>query len=124
LEVALLTDVVPRLFVLAGLVTALAFAIARRRTLGRASTVTLTGLGMLALSALSDITTIMITYFGYLRHRLLPVGEYMAARSLVDTASELLWMVGITLVIVAVFIGRKEVTPDPGPLSPPAGPLP
>jgi len=113
--------VLPRLLVFAGLVTALAFAIARRRTLGRAATLAIAGTALLVVNTVVDMATVLVTTFGYLHHRSLPMGDYVAFLALLGSVSALLWTAGTALVIVAIFIGRAPVTPDQ--TSPPAGPL-
>ena len=115
--------IVPRLLVFAGLMIALCFAIARRRSLGRAATLAISGLSLLVLNALMDMAVLLVMNFGYIHHRLLPAGDYVAFVALMSGVSGLMWAAGTGLVIVAVFIGRKAVTPDPDQTSPPAGPL-
>jgi hypothetical protein len=114
--------VVPQLFVFAGLVTALAFAIARRGTLGRAATLAISGLSLLVLNAILGMATQLLVNVGFIHHRL-PQGDYMTFLALLSGVSGLVWAAGTGLVIVAVFFGRKVVTPDPGQTSRPAGPL-
>jgi hypothetical protein len=111
---------VPRLLVLAGLITALSFAIARRRTLGRAATPAITGICLLIADFLFGLT---LPAFGLLAERV-DLPNYMAGVAAHSFASAVLWGAGLALVIVAVFVGRKSVTPDPGQPAPPAGPLP
>jgi len=115
--------VIPQLLVFGGLVTALAFAIARRPTLGRAGTLAIAGLSLLILDAVLDMAAMLVANFGYIHHRLLPSGDYVAFLALLGGVSALMWAAGTTLVIVAVFTGRKGVTLDPAQTSPPAGPL-
>ena len=117
---------IPRLLVLTGVAIALAFAIRRRHTLGRAATLALAGFSILVVSAVYDIVTGLITAFGYFHHSLLPMGDYIAILSLINSVSGLLWSAGMALVIVAVFVGRGSgaATPAPEATSPPAGPLP
>ena len=112
---------IPRLLVLAGVVIALAFAISRRRTLGRAATLALSGFSILVVSAVYDIVTVLLTSFGYFHHSLLPMGDYVAILSLINSVSALLWAAAMALVIVAVFVGRGKLSQAPDPACPPAG---
>jgi len=111
----------PRLLVIAGLVTALAFAIARRHSLGRASPLAITGIALLILDAIVGIAMMLYAYYGF---RLLRLGNYMTVVAVHNLVAAVLWAVGTGLVIAAVFIGRDAVSPAPAPPSPPADPLP
>jgi len=111
----------PRLLVIAGLVTALAFAIARRRSLGRASPLAITGIALLILESILGIAITLYVYSGF---RMLRLGNYMTVMAVHNLVSAVLWAVGMGLVIAAVFIGRDGVSPAPAAHSPPGDPLP
>lgn len=114
-----LTLAVPRLLIVVGLIAALGFAIARRRTLGRAASPAITGLALIIGDSLFSLA---LPLFSYLTLRATGP-NFMTVVALQNFASAVLWGAGVALLIVAIFIGRNAVTPDPGQISPPAGPL-